>query len=119
MQEWAKHYEPKIWTKYEVPLTSDDYKELCRQLADPNLEICGEESEVAARYWRQKHSVAGLFFFDTEQILGMDMDKAYGSDLFGILTKEWRGNPSGSLVLSVYSGVYKNPPTVTVGVAKI
>ena len=118
MKEWAKQYETKSWTKYEVTVWSDDYKKLSSLFEKSDLVCCGEESPMAEEFWELVHSVEGLFFYDTEQIIGMGMDAVYGVSDFGILTKEWRGNPAGSLVLSVYSGVTKNPPTVTVGVAR-
>lgn len=116
MLEHAKIYQPKNWKKYEVVVHSEQYKKLSSLLAESNLECCGEESDVAMRVFNRNHSVEGLFFFDTEQILGMDMDKAYGVDRFGILIAEWMGHSAGSLILSVYSGAEKDPPTVTVGV---
>ncbi|MDO8600461.1 MAG: hypothetical protein Q7R73_02445 [bacterium] len=116
MHPMSREYEPKTWKTYEIVMGSEESRELDSLLTESTLVSCGEESPLALDHWERARSTKDLFFYDTEQVLGMNMDKIYGVDRFGVLTKEWRGHPAGSLVFSVYSGVEKNPPTVTLGV---
>lgn len=118
MQEWIKLYVPKQWVTYDLAMSSQEYKELMALLEESSLCVCGEESEMAVNHWRRNKSLDGLLFYDTEQILGMNMDKVYGVSEIGVLKREWKGHPAGSLVMSVYSRVREDPPVVTVGVAK-
>lgn len=119
-EPWISAYKQKDWIVYEVPLESEEWrklKESLRELEDHELFVCAAESEYAADRWKQTQSVKGVLFSDIEQLWAMNLDKVYGVSQVGLLTKEWKGHPVGSLVMIVYRGVMEEPKFFTVGVA--
>jgi len=123
--KWYENYKTRKWKLYTVEIESPDDMLLRESLDDSGLIVCGEESELGEQEWKRTGSLKNVTFFDVEQILSWELDDVYGVYLFGVLTREWKGHPAGSLVLSVFSGVrledtvLADPPvapTVTVGV---
>lgn len=117
---WISVYEPKEWTVYTVLFASPDQETLddsLKIMGDRELFVCGAESEAAANHWHRTHSIENVFFYDIEQLWAMGLDRVYGVREVGMLTTEWKGHPSGSLVLSVYKGVTEEPRFFTVGIA--
>lgn len=115
---WIDGYQFHAWKLYEIPLTDPDLAWLPTHITDPELFVCGGESELAARRYREQGNVAGMFFFDLEQLIAMDLETAYGPDIIGLLTAPWRGHPSGSLVYSFYRGISAQSPYITVAVSE-
>jgi len=115
-KSWIDAYQPRSWTLHRIDISFTT--ELDSLLAESGLEVCGGESQVAAAYWERTKSVENMLYFDMEQLLGMDLDRAYGVDRVGILTAEWQGHPAGSLVMSIYRGVRDTPPQLTVCVSE-
>ena len=117
---WISAYQPKEWTVQQIFVQSQDWltlNESLRSLKDDELLVCAAESEMAAELWKKTKSVCGVLFFDIEQLLAMDLDVVYGGDV-GVLTKEWKGHPVGSLVMTTYKGVRAEIPFMTIGVAR-
>jgi hypothetical protein len=115
---WISAYQLREWIVYQVFVQSEDWLTLTESLGQENdLTVCMAESEMAADHWRRTQSVDRVFYPDFEQLLGMNLDYVYGADL-ATLTQEWKGHPTGSLVMITYKGVKSEPRYMTIGVAK-
>lgn len=117
---WISLYEPKDWDVYQVFLQSDEMdalRESQRPIEDHELLVCGAESEMMARRWEVTKSLKDVLFYDVEQLWAMNLDVVYGANV-SVLTKEWKGHPTGSLVMETYKGVNEEPRYFTVGVAR-
>ncbi|OGZ58699.1 MAG: hypothetical protein A3B96_00180 [Candidatus Spechtbacteria bacterium RIFCSPHIGHO2_02_FULL_43_15b] len=117
MSDLTLLYTPREWCVYVLASATEWQKEL-RPLLKPEetLISCGSSSEVAHNYYRRNGSVAGLFFFDTEQIFMFNDERTFGEAFLGRLAESWRDHLPGSLVFAVYRGIDKG--SLTIGVSK-
>lgn len=97
---------------------SPEYARLQAELVPSSLFMCAAESVRAAEHYGRTGSAEGLFFFDLEQLLAMDLDQTYGPADLGTLGQPWRGHPAGALAFSCYQGVTEQPPTITLGISE-
>lgn len=114
---WIDEYEFHAWRLYEIPLTDSDLVWLRENTDDSGLFVCGGESKAAADRYAERGTAAGMFFFDLEQLIAMDLDRSYGPDIIGLLAAPWRGHAVGSLVYSFYKDVAATPPFITVAIS--
>lgn len=114
---WVDAYEPHEWTVHTITLQeAEALTKKLRPIRDGEVVVCGAESPAAADHWRREGNVDRVFYYDFEQ-MAMGLDKTYGVADFGVLLEPWNGHQAGALVLSVYSGVTKTPPSMTAAVA--
>jgi hypothetical protein len=110
-------YQLHCWELRQVELASPAYQDLLGKIGPSELNNCGYESAIAARHYGDHHSSQGLFFYDAEQLLSMELDAVYGVAKFGVLTEGWENFAPGALVLVLYRGVTEIPPTLTVAIS--
>ena len=110
-------YQLHCWQLRQLELGSLTYQDLLGKIGPSPLNNCGGESAIARRHYEEYHNSQGLFFYDVEQLLSMELDAAYGVANFGVLTAAWEDFQPGSLVLILYRGVTEVPPAVTVAIS--
>jgi hypothetical protein len=115
------HYNMHIWRHVsQVEIGGPQYTSLLKCVAPPHLICYGSDSALATRYFAEHHDAEGLFLYDVEELLALDLDKVYGVVIFGVLSESWENEPAGSLVFGCYNGIYgvaNTQPTVLIAFA--
>lgn len=115
LMPWLDNYIVRSWTVVTIPLEA--YRETLKPVLQKccDLQALAAESGLAEHYWRLGVR-KDLFYVDVEQMLGMNMDRLSGGDLY-YLTKEFEGHPQGTLTYVTYKGLVENS-SLTVGFAE-
>lgn len=113
--------ELRNWEVYRFDYESPEYSifinTATERLPETKNGFFGESIE-ARKYWMNHGNIDGLFFADIEQLLGMNLDKAYGTDHLRRLTKPYNNHPAGCLVLLTFKDVHKGYYTIGIEIPK-